>query len=483
MVGESRLACPRGPRDPDYLGAIAAAGKCQTPDHLRRLAAALDQRKQATYGAPVAGAGRGEKRFGVAAAPAGPVRIVDGRAGLHGGVQYGRPDRRLEPVRQHVDADRVIELTKALVAVDTRNPPGNERPIEGVVREALDRWRPRWTSVEPAPGRLSLVAELDHPEGSGADRLTLIINGHLDVVPVRAAAWTHDPFDPQVLDGRLYGRGTADMKGGIAAAICALDVLDKAGVTPACNLVFHLVADEERGGRLGTQALLDRGLIQGNACLVPEPTDMELCIAERGLLQARIVVEGRPGHGSRPREGVSAIEHAAQLVLALHAADFGDVEHPLLGRPTANVGTISGGSAFNTVAESCVIGLDRRILPGATEASTEVEIRKLIEGAAIDGLRYEFDLDTFGEASEMDATDPWVKQVGEAVARATGRQPGIIGMTFTTDARFVRNQAQIPTVVCGPGAVEQAHGNDEFVSVESLVDATAAFAELMAAYG
>jgi acetylornithine deacetylase/succinyl-diaminopimelate desuccinylase-like protein len=83
----------------------------------------------------------------------------------------------------------------------------------------------------------------------------------------------------------------------------------------------------------------------------------------------------------------------------------------------------------------------------------------------------------------MDATDPWVKQVGEAVARATGRQPGIIGMTFTTDARFVRNQAQIPTVVCGPGAVEQAHGNDEFVSVESLVDATAAFAELMAAYG
>jgi len=386
-------------------------------------------------------------------------------------------------VRQHVDANRVIDLTKALVAVDTRNPPGNESPIEGVVRDALDRWRPRWTSVEPAPGRLSLVAELDHPDGPDADRLTLIVNGHLDVVPVNASAWTHDPFDPRVLDGRLYGRGSADMKGGIAAAVCALEVLDRAGVPPACNLVFHLVADEERGGRLGTQTLLEQGLIHGDACLVPEPTDMQLCIAERGLLQARILVEGRPGHGSRPREGVSAIEHAAQLVLALHAADFGDVEHPLLGRPTANVGTISGGTTFNTVAESCVIGLDRRVLPGATEASTEVEIRKLIEGAGIDGLRYEFDLDTFGEASEMAATDPWVKQVGEAVGRATGRQPGIIGMTFTTDARFVRNQARIPTVVCGPGAVEQAHGNDEFVSVESLVDATAAFAELMAAYG
>jgi succinyl-diaminopimelate desuccinylase len=386
-------------------------------------------------------------------------------------------------VRKHVDAGRVVDLTKTLVAVDTRNPPGCESPIEDVVRAALDRWQPRWTSVEPAPGRLSLIAELPHPEGPDPDRLTLIVNGHLDVVPVRAGAWSHDPFDPQVVDGRLYGRGTADMKGGIAAAMCALEVLDDVGIPTACNVVFHLVADEERGGRHGTQALLERGLIAGDACLIPEPTGLDLCVAERGLMQARIAVEGRPGHGSRPREGVSAIEHAARLVLALHAADYGDDEHPLLGRPTANVGTIAGGSTFNTVAESCVIGLDRRLLPGATAASTEAKIRQLIDAVGIDGLRYDFEVDMFGEASEMAAADPWVKYVGDAVAGATGRQPDIIGMTFTTDARFVRNQAGIPTVVCGPGEVAQAHGNDEFVAVEGLVDATAAFAGLMASYG
>ncbi len=382
-----------------------------------------------------------------------------------------------------MDAEGVIDLTKALVAVDTRNPPGHESPIEDVVRAALDRWQPRWTSVEPAPGRLSLIAELPHPDGPDPERLTLIVNGHLDVVPVGADGWSHDPFDPQVIDGRLYGRGTADMKGGIAAAVSALDVLDRAGVPPACNVVFHLVADEERGGRLGTQALLERGLIAGDACLIPEPTGLDLCVAERGLMQARIAVQGRPGHGSRPRQGVSAIEHAAHLVLALHAADYGDPEHPLLGRPTANVGTISGGSTFNTVAESCVIGLDRRVLPGATAASTEAKIRELIDAVGIDGLRYEFEVDMFGEASEMAAADPWVKYVGDAVALATGRQPDIIGMTFTTDARFVRNQAGIPTVVCGPGEVAQAHGNDEFVAVDRLVEATAAFAELMVAYG
>jgi acetylornithine deacetylase/succinyl-diaminopimelate desuccinylase len=381
-----------------------------------------------------------------------------------------------------VDTSRLVELTSALVAVDTSNPPGNERPIEAAVRAALDRWGPEWTELEPAPGRMSLVARLPHPEGPG-ERPTLIINGHLDVVPVARDAWTRDPFLPHLDQGRLYGRGAADMKGGIAAAICALDVLELAGRSPACDVVFHLVADEERGGRFGTRALLEQGLIQGDACLVPEPTDLQLCVAERGLFQALVHIHGRPGHGSRPRDAVSAIEHAAILVLALHAADFGGPDHPLLGRPTANVGTIAGGDAFNTVAESCVLGLDRRLLPGATEASVEAELRARIDAAGVEDLRYHIELDTFGEASEMAADDPWVKEVGTAVTRATGESPEVIGMSFTTDARFVRNQAGIPTVVCGPGRIDQAHVNDEWVAVDRLVDAAAAYAELLAAFG
>lgn len=385
-------------------------------------------------------------------------------------------------MREQVDRDRLVEITRSLVAVDTRNPPGNEAPIEEAVRAALDGRVSRWQSLEPRTGRLSLIAEIAHPDGPDPHRPTLIVNGHLDVVPVNAVAWSHDPFDPQVVDGRLYGRGSADMKGGIAAAICALDTLERAGRTPGCNLVFHLVADEERGGRWGTQVLLEEGLIKGDACLVPEPTNLELCVAERGLLQARLHIAGKPGHGSRPREGVSAIEQGARVVLALHAADFGGDEHPLLGKPTANVGTIEGGTTFNTVAEACVIGVDRRVLPGATAESTQAEIEALIARAGVEGLRYTFDLDTFGEASEMSPGDPWVKQVADAVGRATGRTPGIIGMSFTTDARFVRNQAGIPAVVCGPGAIEVIHGDDEYVEVESLVEATAAYAELFATY-
>jgi acetylornithine deacetylase/succinyl-diaminopimelate desuccinylase len=273
------------------------------------------------------------------------------------------------------------------------------------------------------------------------------------------------------------------MKGGIAAAITALSTLRRAGREPSCNVVFHLVADEERGGAFGTQVLTERGLIKGDACLVPEPTSLRVCIAERGLLVAEVTVHGRPGHGSTPRDGVSAIEHAAAVVLAIHAADFGDVAHPLLGQPTANVGEIEGGSGHNTVAERCRLVIDRRLLPGITRDGAVARLRAQIDSAAVSSLRYDLDVRVFGEASELDGRHPFVAQVRDAVAASTGEKPPVIGMSFTTDARFVRNQSGIPAVVCGPGDVEQAHTNDESVSVERLVDATAAYAELFASFG
>lgn len=384
-------------------------------------------------------------------------------------------------MRAHVNVDRVVELTSALVAVDTRNPPGGEAPIADMVHDALDRWRPAWTEVEPEAGRLSLIAALPHPDGDGP-RPTLIVNGHLDVVPVMWEEWTQPPFEPAVVNGRLYGRGSADMKGGIAAAICALDVLEAAGQAPGCNVVFHLVADEEVGGTLGTGVLLEKGLITGDACLIPEPTGMALCLAERGLWQGHVVVRGRPGHGSRPREGVSAIEHAAGIVLALHGVDFGDEPHRLLGTPTANIGTIEGGNGLNVVAEECRIGVDRRVLPGATQEAIETELRRRIDAVGIEGLRYDLRLKVFGEASEQPEDHPFVDLVADAVRAGTGEVPERIGMSFTTDARFVRNGAGLPAVVCGPGYVEQTHAVDEWVSVDRLAQATAAYAELMAAF-
>jgi len=393
-------------------------------------------------------------------------------------------------VHQHVDIERLIELASALIAVGTPNPPGNEAALTGVLRDALAPWHPEWTEIEPAPGRVSLIGRLRRPGTDDVgDRLgatarpTLIVNGHTDVVPAVAERWAHSPFSPVVMNGRLYGRGSADMKGGLAAAICALGTLEAAGGEPSCDIVFQFVADEERGGGLGTRVLMESGLLQGDACVVPEPTSLAVCVAERGLLQGEIVVKGRPAHGSRPREGVSAIEHAAQIVLALHAADFGGPDHPLLGRPTANIGTLHGGSAVNIVAEEARVGFDRRLLPGVSLDDAVGGLRERLWAAGLGGTDFEIEVRDYGEGSEMGAAHPFAELVRRCVASATGDVPPIIGMTFTTDARFLRNQGRIPAVVCGPGDIGQAHGTDEWAPVSQLVDATVAYAQLYCSFG
>jgi len=382
-------------------------------------------------------------------------------------------------MRDHISTDSVVAMTRALVAADTRNPPGGERLAADVARQLLEPLGARFEELEPEPGRVSLIAHLGH---GGPRRPVLLVNGHLDVVPVDAAGWSRDPFGGEVADGRVWGRGTADMKGGIAAAIEGVMALRRAGREPACDLVFHLVADEERGGQLGTRLLIERGAVVGDACLVPEPTSLAVCIAERGLLTAEVDVHGRPAHASEPGRGVSAIEKAAKVVLALHGADFGHPPHPLLGAPTANAGLIAGGSGSNTVAERCLVTIDHRTLPGQTEVDAVADLRRLIDTVDDPDLRYDLASVLFGEASELAVDHPWIGRVQRAVTTVRGAPAPVLGMTFATDARFVRNQAGIPAVVCGPGSIEQAHVDDEWVGIGDLVDAAAIYAELFAGF-
>ncbi|UNB52548.1 M20 family metallopeptidase [Mycolicibacterium sp. YH-1] len=363
-----------------------------------------------------------------------------------------------------IDADRLVGLVKDLIRLDSSNPPGGESEVARHLAGVMEDLGARVELISAGDGRDSVVATV---AGKDPTR-TLAVNGHIDVVPVTGQTWTRDPFTPEVRGDRLYGRGACDMKGGIGAAIEAIRALRDHDSLPSTNVAFHLVADEETGGIFGTQWLMDRGHLAADACLVPEPTGLHVGVAERGALFARITVHGRGGHGSVPDSGVSAVAGAARVVDALHLRDFG-VEHPLLGRTTCNVGKISGGAAPNVIAESCVIEVDRRLLPGASRDSAVKELLDVVES-----LDLPVDIDAeaivFVEASEIDRAHPVVEWIDQ-IARSVRTDSEIVGSMLGSDARFYRNALSIPTVLLGPGDIAQAHTADEWVSLTDLTDA------------
>ncbi|MEU0934990.1 M20 family metallopeptidase [Embleya sp. NPDC005971] len=392
-------------------------------------------------------------------------------------ARAGNANGSRPPVEDFVRADRVRETAAALVRIDTRNPPGRESAAVPALSDLLDALGCDTHVFTSRSGRPSVLAT----HGGGAPgRPTLLINGHVDVVPVAEADWTVPPFDGVVRDGRLIGRGAADMKGGIAAAIEGLRACLDSGVELGADIVFHLVADEETGGTHGTAELVAAGLVRADACIVPEPTELRIAVAERGSWQARIEVSGTAGHGGDPARGRSAVADAARITTALHLAPFHPRPHPLLGSPTCNVAMVRGGVAANVIAPGCALTIDRRTLPGESAEDVHASIVRMIDAACPD-VDYRVIPTFFCEGSELPLPHPFPDFV-DACRPDAGPNEGFVGLYLGSDARFLRNDLRIPTVVYGPGSIRQAHGADEWVALDDLTTAARTLARAMAGF-
>jgi succinyl-diaminopimelate desuccinylase len=378
-----------------------------------------------------------------------------------------------------LDAGALLELARELVRVPSENPPGDERAVAAAVRPQLDALGCQVAEIEPAPGRVSLAATLD----SGRPGRTLAVNGHLDVVPAGPLdAWEHPPYEAVVADEVLHGRGACDMKGAIAAALHAARALVASGTPWSGRLAFQLAADEETLGPLGTRALLRAGLAGADAAVVAEPTRMRVAIAERGAAWYRLRTIGRAAHGSRPADGVSAIAAMAKLVPALLDQTW-EREHPLLGGPTVNVGTIRGGDKINMVPAWCEVEVDRRTLPGETSEQVTAELQAIVDrlAAADPRFRAEVHQTAFEVACEVHPEGPIVRAAGAALD-ALGLDSDPIGMAGATDARILQHEAGVPAIVLGPGDLSLAHSTAERVPVADLVTAARVYARLYAAF-
>jgi acetylornithine deacetylase len=414
------------------------------------------------------------------------------------------------------NSDDLVELVRSLVRFDTTSvdlSPGSahttnqETDLQAYVGERLaaigaevDQWEPDAAEFADHPmmppwhhwrGRPLTVGTI---RGSGDGR-SLIVNGHIDVVDAgERSRWTSPPFEADVRDDRIYGRGAVDMKGGVGAALFALEALHACSVRLAGDLVFETVPDEETCA-MGTVAAIARGY-RADAGLVPEPTRLNLWLAARGLLHGTLTVAGRSAHAEmnqphwREGGGVNAIQKAAAVLAGLDRlseswASRPDKRHPLLGTPSVNPTMVSGGSFISNVPERCDVAFNTTYLPGdadehgyGSRPRSEIEQAVADVAAADDWLAEHppgWSWYTDYPPSEIDPDSPIV-----AVAQEAGRDLGLDvrpeGIDTTYDGALLTLFATTPSPALGPGDLTRAHAPDEWVGIDELVVGTKLYA-------
>jgi len=373
-----------------------------------------------------------------------------------------------------------VALLRSLVRLDSRNPsltPGapGEAAAARLLRDVLAGWGFRAELVEAAPGRPNVVARI----GTG-DGPTLMLNGHLDVVGTDGM--THAPFDAAERDGRLYGRGATDMKGGVAAMCAAAWRAAQAGALGG-EVIVAAVADEEWSS-IGTHDLLARG-VRADAAVVTEPTRLAVCPAHRGFAWLEVTVQGRAAHGSRYDIGSDAILHAGLLLAELDLLEREVLPrrtHPLLGRASLHAGTIAGGVGLSTYPDRCVLTIERRTLPGEPDEDVRREMRDAAERVRARHPAFRAQVRVVGTQRPLDVpVDAPVVRALAAALGEVGEPARVEGLSCWTDAALLAD-AGIPAVCFGPGDITLAHADEEWVTLDDVERATRALAALCAAW-
>lgn len=365
----------------------------------------------------------------------------------------------------------LLPLLERLVSIDSVNP-GLGGGGEGEIAAFVADWaREAGLDVavhEVEPGRPNVIATA---RGTGGGR-TLLLNGHLDTVGLGAMT---DPLVPRVEDGRLYGRGSYDMKSGLAA--CLVAAAEAAKLELRGDVVVAAVVDEELAS-IGTESALET--IRADAAIVAEPTDMRVAIAHKGFVAFEVETHGRAAHGSRPDLGIDAIAKMGHVLVGLAALDRALRErppHPLLGTGSAHAGVVAGGLEYSTYPDRCLLQAERRTLPGESVEQAGLELQGLLDVLGRDDAEFEATWRVVGarDAHEVDPEEEIVRLVTEHAGA-----PEPVGAHFWTDAGLI-GAAGIPAILFGPGG-EGAHAEVEWVSIEDVERCAAVFLAVAAEF-
>ena len=358
--------------------------------------------------------------------------------------------------------DEIILILKNLVQLPTENPPGiTESVVKFLILDVFKEEHGFQNQVVINRKNGVELHNLISTIGNGKEKI--VLSGHFDVVPTGdPAQWKYPPFSAEIKNGRLYGRGSADMKGGIASLIGVIKILSKIPrFLEKYKLVFVGTADEEIG-MMGSLSLSKQGVMKDSILLIiAEPTNLKIGIAEKGLLWVKLKIKGKPAHGSMPHEGINAIEGAIKIIPQLYNY-LEKKRNVVLGKSTMNIGKINGGTAINVVPDQAFLDIDYRLIPEQDHNTLINNINNL------QLIKYPINIEILKElpALQTDSNHLFIQNLTKV------SKSELLGLSYATDAAYlISANSPIPFVIFGPGDPKNIHKIDEFIELEQVFQA------------
>lgn len=362
-----------------------------------------------------------------------------------------------------INKQRLIKLTQKVLSFNSENPPGNELALAKFIAKDMGSLGLPVRVYTFKKNRPNVVVTLKGVSSrKQAAKESILITPHTDTVPI-GTGWRYDPFGSQIVNGRIYGRGTTDDKGNLACCMEVLHSLIEDKVRLKHDVIMAATVDEETGSRYGIIPLLEKKILKPKAAVILDSTEYDSIIAQKGLFHFRIQILGKKAHGAYNWRGVNAIEIAARVITKIKKHKFKFKRHPLLRPPSINIGVIKGGDKVNVVPDFCEFSLDIRFLPGMTAQSILKDIKRIVKSEA---AKFKIIIDNVQQPYEIDARDPLIKAYVNS-AKKMGIKSILKGSDGATVITFFKKH-NIPAFATGYGTHRTSHITDEYAKLSIL---------------